>query len=93
MNRYENFLSNWLKWYFPLSFYILVIFIYIEIPETIIEYYAYLACAYLYKLGYKAKGEIVHKVINESLIVQARHKIKNHILLGHFQDLNNQYHR
>ena len=46
------------------------------------SYYSmfYMACAYLYKLGYKAKHEIVHQVINEALIVQGRHKIKNHLL-------------
>jgi len=40
----------------------------------------YMACAYLYKLGYKPRDEIVHQVVNESLIVQGRHKIKNHLL-------------
>src|SRR3989344_2240332 len=40
----------------------------------------YMACAYLYRLGYKPGEEIVHQVVNESLIVQGRHKIKNHIL-------------
>jgi len=46
------------------------------------SYYSmfYMACAYLYKLGYKTKHEIVHQVINEALIVQGRHKIKNHLL-------------
>lgn len=45
-------------------------------------YYAmfYMACTYLYKLGYKPGEEIVHQVVNESLIVQGRHKIKNHLL-------------
>jgi len=48
----------------------------------IASYYSmfYMACAYLYKLGYKTKHEIVHQVINESLIVQGRHKIKNYLL-------------
>jgi uncharacterized protein (UPF0332 family) len=40
----------------------------------------YMACAFLYKLGYKTKGELVHQVVNESLIVQARHKLKNYLL-------------
>ena len=40
----------------------------------------YIARAYLYKLGYKIGEEIAHQVVNESLIVQARHKIKNHVL-------------
>ncbi|MBS3093682.1 HEPN domain-containing protein [Candidatus Pacearchaeota archaeon] len=40
----------------------------------------YMACAFLYKLGYKSGGEIVHQVVNESLIAQGRHKIKNHLL-------------
>lgn len=46
------------------------------------SYYSmfYLACAYLYKLGYKPGDEIVHQVVNEALIVQGRHKIKNHFL-------------
>ena len=49
---------------------------------VVTSYYSmfYMACAYLYKLGYKSKGEIVHQVINETLIVQARHKIKNYLL-------------
>lgn len=49
---------------------------------VVTSYYSmfYLACAYLYKLGYKAGEEIVHQVVNESLIVQGRHKLKNHIL-------------
>ena len=46
------------------------------------SYYSmfYMACAYIYQLGYKTKHEIVHQVINESLIAQGRHKIKNHLL-------------
>ena len=46
------------------------------------SYYSmfYMACAYLYKLGYKTRHEIVHQVVNEALIVQGRHKIKNHLL-------------
>ena len=46
------------------------------------SYYSmfYIACAYLYKLGYKTKHEIVHQVVNEALIVQGRHKIKNYLL-------------
>ena len=49
---------------------------------VVTSYYSmfYIAQAYLYKLGYKAGDEIVHKVINESLIVEGRHKIKNHLL-------------
>ena len=49
---------------------------------VVTSYYSmfYMACAYLYKLGYKTKHEIVHQVVNESLIVQGRHKIKNHLL-------------
>jgi uncharacterized protein (UPF0332 family) len=39
-----------------------------------------MACAYIYRLGYKPGEEIAHQVVNESLIVQGRHKIKNHIL-------------
>jgi len=46
------------------------------------SYYAmfYMACAYLYKSGYKPGDEIIHQVVNESLIVKGRHKIKNHLL-------------
>ena len=46
------------------------------------SYYSmfYMACTYLYKLGYKSGDEIVHQVVNEALIVQGRHKLKNHIL-------------
>lgn len=49
---------------------------------VVTSYYSmfYLACAYLYKLGYKSSGEIVHQVINEVLIVQGRHKLKNYVL-------------
>jgi len=49
---------------------------------VVTSYYSmfYMACAYLYKLGYKPGEEIVHQVVNESLIVQGRNKIKNHIL-------------
>ena len=37
------------------------------------SYYSmfYIACAYLYKKGYKTSHEIVHQVVNESLIVVA----------------------
>src|SRR3989344_2520899 len=49
---------------------------------VVTSYYSmfYMACTYLYKLGYKSGDEIVHQVVNEALIVQGRHKIKNHIL-------------
>lgn len=49
---------------------------------VVTSYYSmfYIACAYLYRFGYKVGGEIVHQVVNESLIVQARHKIKNYLL-------------
>ncbi len=55
---------------------------------VVTSYYSmfYIACAYLYKLGYKAGDEIVHQVINESLIVQARHKIKNHLLENYSEE-------
>ena len=45
-----------------------------------------MACAYLYKLGYKPRVEIVHQVVNESLIVQGRHKIKNHLLENYSEE-------
>jgi uncharacterized protein (UPF0332 family) len=56
---------------------------------VVTSYYSmfYIACAYLYKLGYKSKGEIVHQVVNESLIVQARHKIKNHLLENYSEEM------
>ncbi len=46
------------------------------------SYYSmfYIACAYLYKKGYKTGHEIVHQVVNESLIVLARHDIEKHFL-------------
>jgi uncharacterized protein (UPF0332 family) len=52
------------------------------------SYYSmfYIACAYLYKLGYKSGDEIVHQVVNESLIVQGRHKIKNYILENYSEE-------
>ena len=55
---------------------------------VVTSYYSmfYMACAYLYNIGYKTKGEIVHQVINDTLIVQARHKIKNHILKNYDEE-------
>src|SRR3989344_2735656 len=55
---------------------------------VVTSYYSmfYIACAYLYKLGYKAGDEMVHKVVNESLIVQGRHKIKNHLLENYSEE-------
>ncbi len=55
---------------------------------VVTSYYSmfYMACAYLYKLGYKSRDEIVHQVVNESLIVQARHKIKNHLLENYSEE-------
>ena len=55
---------------------------------VVTSYYSmfYMACAYLYKLGYKPGVEIVHQVVNESLIVQARHKIKNHLLENYSEE-------
>jgi len=52
------------------------------------SYYSmfYMSCAYLYKIGYKPGDEIVHQVVNESLIVQARHKIKNYILKNYSKE-------
>jgi uncharacterized protein (UPF0332 family) len=58
---------------------------------VVTSYYSmfYMACAYLYKLGYKPGDEIVHQVVNESLIVQGRHKIKNHILGNYSEEKDN----
>ena len=55
---------------------------------VVTSYYSmfYMACAYLYKLGYKPGDEIVHQVVNESLIVQGRHKIKNYILENYTEE-------
>lgn len=55
---------------------------------VVTSYYSmfYMACTYLYKLGYKAGDEIVHQVVNESLIVQGRHKIKNHLLESYSEE-------
>lgn len=46
------------------------------------SYYSmfYIACAYVYKKGYKTSGEIVHQIISESLIVLARHDLEKHFL-------------
>jgi uncharacterized protein (UPF0332 family) len=46
------------------------------------SYYSmfYIASAYIYRKGYKAGGEIVHQIINESLIVLARHDLEKHFL-------------
>ncbi len=56
---------------------------------VVTSYYAmfYIACAYLYKLGYKPGDEIVHKVVNEAMIVQARHKIKNYLLENYSEEM------
>lgn len=55
---------------------------------VVTSYYSmfYMACAYLYKIGYKAGGELVHQVVNETLIVQGRHKIKNHIFENYSEE-------
>lgn len=55
---------------------------------VVTSYYSmfYMACAYLYQLGYKPGGEIVHQVVNESLIVQGRHKLKNYILENYSEE-------
>ena len=49
---------------------------------VVTSYYSmfYIASAYIYKKGYKAKGEIVHQIINESLIILARHDLEKHFL-------------
>lgn len=46
------------------------------------SYYStfYIASAYLYKKGYKAGQEIVHKVVNEALIVLSKDDLENHFL-------------
>lgn len=46
------------------------------------SYYSmfYIASAYIYKKGYKTSGEIVHQIINESLIILARHDLEKHFL-------------
>lgn len=55
---------------------------------VVTSYYSmfYMACAYLYSLGYKAENKIVHQVINESLIVQGRNKINNHLIDGYSEE-------
>ena len=49
---------------------------------VVTSYYSmfYMASAYIYKRGYKAKGEIVHQVINEALIILARHNLEKHFI-------------
>lgn len=46
------------------------------------SYYSmfYIACAYIYKKGYKAGQEIAHQVINEALIVLSRSDLEKHFL-------------
>jgi len=46
------------------------------------SYYSmfYIACAYIYKKGYKAEHEIVHQIIYESLIILARRDLEKHFL-------------
>ena len=46
------------------------------------SYYSmfYIASAYIYKKGYKTSGDIVHQIINESLIILARHDLEKHFL-------------
>jgi len=46
------------------------------------SYYSmfYIACAYVYKKGYKSSHEIVHQIINESLIVLAMHDLEKHFI-------------
>lgn len=55
---------------------------------VVTSYYSmfYSACAYLYKLGYKPGDEIVHQVVNESLIIQGRHKIKKYFLENYSEE-------
>lgn len=55
---------------------------------VVASYYSmfYMACAYLYKLGYKPGQEIVHQVVNESLIIHGRHKIKKHLLENYAEE-------
>lgn len=49
---------------------------------VVTSYYAmfYIASAYIYKKGYKAQHKIVHKVINDSLIVLARSDLKSNLI-------------
>jgi len=46
------------------------------------SYYSmfYIVCAYVYKKGYKTRGEIVHQIINDSLIILARRDLEKHFL-------------
>ena len=46
------------------------------------SYYSmfYITCAYIYKKGYKTGHEIVHQIINDSLIVLARQDLEKHFL-------------
>ena len=47
---------------------------------VVISYYSmfYIACAYIYKREYKTRGEIVHQIINDSLVIFARHDLEKH---------------
>ena len=55
---------------------------------VVTSYYSmfYMACAYLYKIGYKPGDEIVHQVVNESLISLGRNKIKNYLLENYSEE-------
>lgn len=55
---------------------------------VVISYYAmfYIASAYIYKRGYKAGHKIVHKVINDALIVLAKNKIAEQIIIEYEEE-------
>ena len=49
---------------------------------VVTSYYSmfYIASAYIYQKGYKSSHEIVHQIINEALIVLARHDLEKHFI-------------
>lgn len=49
---------------------------------VVCSYYSmfYIASAYIYKKGYKASHDIVHQVVNETLVVLAKHDLEKHFL-------------
>lgn len=51
------------------------------------SYYSmfYIASAFIYTKGYRTKGRIVHKVVNDSLIVLAKHALEKK-LINYYQE-------
>ncbi|MFW6449956.1 MAG: hypothetical protein ACOCZ6_02785 [Nanoarchaeota archaeon] len=52
------------------------------------SYYSmfYIASVFVYKKGYKAKGRIVHKVINDALVVLSKHELEEKFIQYYWQE-------